>query len=1055
MGNPLFRVSKYTGGDLVKHRRSHLHTALPNICRPVPVHDLMADLSHKAIPMYSKVIYDSKTTSKRLLLPPGRNGRLLFPASNTSEKRLVLRRGRNGKLLFPKGNSKNVQTLGRRSFDEYSKDESPPTQATEGYTQAPLTAETTEDRKSNAEMGIVGKLYRAVIQFGTMFKRRLVEPAPPKRPRTRQPRLPRRSRRHPPPVITTAAVAGREFSRRERWTKDFCPTKMRPPFFRGDAEKYLQVQFDLGWGDENRLFFPRLRVKTDTEIAEDEFSLERYVWVDYRNQPMCMSTVYRPQMKSSDPMWIDYECVSERDQYDWIDKDGRVIIPDFENGFGANPPREDYPIGALVPPRPTSYDITSPRDISFKQSSSVVGKGKGKAVESAPGTVPVTKLPNNISTSSSSSKYREPSIQPSSSIVGKGKGRAVESAPETVPATKIPSNISKSSSSSKLREPLPKTSVVCKGKGRAVESAPETVPATKIPSNISKSSSSSKLREPLPKTSVVCKGKGKVVEAAPETVQVTKSSSNISNSSSFSGYREPSPKVKQVKRCSPFQDPATLEPARNQLRGVTSSQDMSFQPSKGKGKAVESAPEIVTVTRSSSNISNSSSFSEYREPPPKVKEKERCSPFEDPADLEPSQNPASEEHEAKMQDLVDSYNKLYPDGDRRMDNLARLFDTYFVSYRKYAAGLTYPIKDSEFPKELNSHVTFGTNHIKPIRERRRRESLERRQQKKDEEAKRKAQLRKEAEAAARQAAKDRLAEQKAREAAEEDAQWVQYMGREKVPSGTDLITGLSGEWQQEVWTAMSKPWSHEVATVSNGTSLTRRDFGKVLPQAGTQDDQSGWLNDEIVSAYLQLAIDYGLDVTNHRRGQTPIFHAFNSFFYKKLSESGPEGVKRWASKAKIGGKALLNVETLFIPVNTGLHWTLLVVSPTRRVIEYFDSLSRGNVRAQAPLINNIKRWLQNELEDAYVASEWKVKVVADGPQQNNSSDCGVFAVTTAKMIMCGWDPRGAYDASHIPTQRKRILAELIQGNWHDEFRPKMSPRLWMDWKERFAVRCRD
>jgi len=65
----------------------------------------------------------------------------------------------------------------------------------------------------------------------------------------------------------------------------------------------------------------------------------------------------------------------------------------------------------------------------------------------------------------------------------------------------------------------------------------------------------------------------------------------------------------------------------------------------------------------------------------------------------------------------------------------------------------------------------------------------------------------------------------------------------------------------------------------------------------------------------------------------------------------------------------------------------------------------------------------------YNDSEWTVRIRNDGPQQNNNYDCGVFTITTAKLIVLGYDPVGAYDARVMPAQRLRLVAELMARNW--------------------------
>ena len=289
----------------------------------------------------------------------------------------------------------------------------------------------------------------------------------------------------------------------------------------------------------------------------------------------------------------------------------------------------------------------------------------------------------------------------------------------------------------------------------------------------------------------------------------------------------------------------------------------------------------------------------------------------------------------------------------------------------------------------------------------------------------------------------RAAEEKARkekEEAEERARKAKEAREERLKSGArrmpvgPVIEPLPSEWETKVNQALgAENGSKTVASSLGGVGITRRDIGKILPQPGTGDDPAGWLNDEVVTAYLQIIVEHGLKAAGHKRGETPSMHAFNTFFYKNLDEKGPQSVARWAKKAKIGEASLLNVERVFIPVNMhGSHWTLLVVSPKFRTIEYFDSFHGGSARQ----IQLAKAWLKLELKDLYKEEQWKV-IGRAGPKQNNGSDCGVFVSTTAKMVMLGVDPM-AYSAKDIPTQRRRIVAELMNSGFGGALAPKIT-----------------
>ena len=279
------------------------------------------------------------------------------------------------------------------------------------------------------------------------------------------------------------------------------------------------------------------------------------------------------------------------------------------------------------------------------------------------------------------------------------------------------------------------------------------------------------------------------------------------------------------------------------------------------------------------------------------------------------------------------------------------------------------------------------------------------------------------------------AESDARKKIEEDEE-CKKSGRRRLPTES-VLEPLTAEWEAKLLDILGKRANEVVAMTSAGNELDRRDIGKVLPQPGTSDDPSGWLNDNVINGYLDSVVDYGLKARGHRRGETPKLHAFNSAFYKNITERGVESVKRWSRRPKISGKDLLKVEHVFIPVNVGgAHWTLLVVSPVWKRIEYFDSLHGSSVAA----VRNAKAWIRMELGDAWNEHEWEVvedpalRGRGKGPRQSNGSDCGVFTITTAKMISLGVDPM-AITAGDMPLQRKRVVVELVNGGFYGEFEP--------------------
>ncbi|KAL8796110.1 MAG: hypothetical protein Q9195_001443 [Heterodermia aff. obscurata] len=298
--------------------------------------------------------------------------------------------------------------------------------------------------------------------------------------------------------------------------------------------------------------------------------------------------------------------------------------------------------------------------------------------------------------------------------------------------------------------------------------------------------------------------------------------------------------------------------------------------------------------------------------------------------------------------------------------------------------------------------------------------------------------------AERRAAKEaRIAAEKARkekEEAEKKARKKKELEAERRRTGVrrkpvvKIIEPLSNEWETRVTETMKEANLMKVLTASvAATEITRRDLGKVLPQRGVPgEDQSGWLNDTIITAYLDTTVDHALKTSGHKRGEVPKQVAFSTYFYPRLAKEGAASVSRWVKRAKIEGKKMKDVERIYIPINENRnHWVLLVVSPKFKTIEYFDSMGGDG----EDVIGHAKALLKQELGGDYKEREWTVQA-RGGPRQTNGSDCGVFVSTTAKMISLGVDPM-AYSSVDIPMQRRRIVAELMNGGFHGELAPNV------------------
>lgn len=89
---------------------------------------------------------------------------------------------------------------------------------------------------------------------------------------------------------------------------------------------------------------------------------------------------------------------------------------------------------------------------------------------------------------------------------------------------------------------------------------------------------------------------------------------------------------------------------------------------------------------------------------------------------------------------------------------------------------------------------------------------------------------------------------------------------------------------------------------------------------------------------------------NDHPGEPQKVLTHNTFFFEKFAQSGHKSVARWAKKQGVGGKALLNLDFLFVPVHVGAsHWCLAVANFKMKRFEYYDSLGGNFLPQQKPL----------------------------------------------------------------------------------------------------------
>ncbi|CAG8588425.1 4006_t:CDS:10, partial [Dentiscutata erythropus] len=164
-----------------------------------------------------------------------------------------------------------------------------------------------------------------------------------------------------------------------------------------------------------------------------------------------------------------------------------------------------------------------------------------------------------------------------------------------------------------------------------------------------------------------------------------------------------------------------------------------------------------------------------------------------------------------------------------------------------------------------------------------------------------------------------------------------------------------------------------------------------------------WLNDEVINFYGNLIIERA----QNNPDIYPPVHVVNTFFYTKLMQSGfgHKVVAGWFiprpnKKKKAPPPNIINKDYMFIPINTGAHWTLAVVNFRLCRFEYYDSLGSGFNPAFIIELKEFFIYLAKQTNNQHFNfATWETyEPRTKTPQQRNSYDCGVFAMMTAEHI---------------------------------------------------------
>lgn len=240
------------------------------------------------------------------------------------------------------------------------------------------------------------------------------------------------------------------------------------------------------------------------------------------------------------------------------------------------------------------------------------------------------------------------------------------------------------------------------------------------------------------------------------------------------------------------------------------------------------------------------------------------------------------------------------------------------------------------------------------------------------------------------------------------AEWIEMMADQ-------LINPLDNGLQAGITNAITKILNNKNEVIIRQFDINlRRDDLTTLNW-----ERPAWLNDNIINVYMEMINKRSRDNPN----LPPVF-CFNTYMVLKLRAENYDykGVKNWTKRAKVDIFAMSKV---FFPVHMVNHWTLVIVHMDEKKIEYFDSL-RGT---DANVLYCVQKYIFDEhlykKGKLFNDNGWRFEI-AQGPQQSNNSDCGVFICGYIDILATNYPM--FMDQRYMTLFRKKMLCELTSGH---------------------------
>ena len=224
--------------------------------------------------------------------------------------------------------------------------------------------------------------------------------------------------------------------------------------------------------------------------------------------------------------------------------------------------------------------------------------------------------------------------------------------------------------------------------------------------------------------------------------------------------------------------------------------------------------------------------------------------------------------------------------------------------------------------------------------------------------------------------------------------------RETVQSAIAALVDESKHPEKEEYRKLKGSKSSGEAVIQN------KDMQRLKPEK--------WLNDAIISYMFGMMSNWQEHKAGKKKEKEKKIMFKNSWFFVNLFDANQrfnDNLYQPEKKKAVIEDLQNNYDKIVIAVNNAnIHYVLVVVDLKLECIDYLDSLSTSDSNYRSTVVmDNILKWLHKWCE-VPGALEFKKKMPVV-PQQDNDTDCGVFA------LMSAWEETARQDDNEVNCQR--------------------------------------